>query len=111
MVDTNELENFLSEKIAKDGDICVITADGKIEQKQDVNSGRKYKVISFPVQCNGKDLVWTPDKAAVAVFQKEYGMDSVKWIGKKFSIKLYPKKSFGKDVIGILPVLLDVKIK
>jgi hypothetical protein len=109
MVDTNELESFLNEKSVKEGDIVVILNEGNIEQKEDQLSHRKYKQLNLAVETSGRDLTYTPDKSAIEVLRKAFGNDSKKWVGKKFSVKLYPKKVFGKDKTAILPVILEVK--
>ena len=109
MVDTGELESYLNEKSAKEDDIVEILEEVSSEQKEDPASKRKYKVLNLPVKVNGRDIIYSPNKEAIAVFQKEYGMDSKTWKGKKFSIKFYPKTAFGVTKTAILPVLFEAK--
>jgi len=99
----------LNENCAKDGDICVIVGDGVIEHKEDVNTKRKYKLLNLPVEVNGLDLTYTPDKDAIAVMRSAWGADTKAWTGKKFSVKFYPKTVFGQKKTSILPVILEVK--
>lgn len=108
MVDLGELDNYLNSDSAIDGDIVVILDEGKIETKKGQND-KPYKVINFLVECKGRQLIYTPDNAALDVFKKAYGKDSKKYVGKKFSVKLYPKVVFGKAKTAILPNLLEVK--
>lgn len=110
MVDTNEMESFLNEKSAKETDIIEILNEGLIESKIDAASGRKYKVLNLPVRVTGKlELIYSPNKDAVEVFQKAFGSDTKKWIGKKFNCKFYPKTSFGVTKTAILPVIIEQK--
>lgn len=108
MVDLGELDNYLNSDSASDGDIAVILDEGKIEVKKGQND-KQYKVINFLTECKGRQLIYTPDAAALDVFKKAWGKDSKKYVGKKFSIKLYPKVVYGKSKIAILPVILEVK--
>lgn len=87
----------------------MITGDGAIEHKEDTNTQRKYKLLNLPVEVNGLSLTYTPDKDAIAVFRKAWGMETKAWTGKKFSIKFYPKTIFGQKKTAILPVIIDQK--
>jgi len=107
MVDTGELENYLNEKSCKESDIVEIVGEGATEKKEDPQTHRKYSVLNLPVKANGRDLTFSPNKDALQVFQKAYGMDSKNWVGKKFQVKFYPKTAFGVTKTAILPVLLD----
>ena len=49
MVDTGELESFLNVKSVKEGDIVEIVNEGKLEEKQDPMTARKYKILNLGV--------------------------------------------------------------
>lgn len=112
MVDTGELENYLNDKSAKANDIVEIMLDGVVESKEDPLTKRKYKVLNLPVKCNGRDLIFSPNKDALKVLNEAWGTETMNWIGKKFRIQFYPKTSFGKTTQAILPrVETDEKVK
>ena len=106
MVDTGELELFLNDDSCQDNDIVVILNEGKIEHKEDKVSGRKYAVLNLGVECNGRNLIYSPNKDAQEVLKKAFGRDTKKWVGMKFQVKIYPKTSFGVTKNAILPVLM-----
>jgi len=110
MVDTSELESFLNDKSAKEGDIVEIVGDGVIEVKTDKdNEKRKYRVLNLPVKLNGRELIYSPNRDAMPVLQKAFGMNTADWVGKKFQVKLYPKTAFGVTKNAILPVIIEEK--
>ena len=109
MVDTTELESFLNEKSAKEGDIVEIKGCGVIECKVDKDSERKYKVLNLPVMCNGREIIYSPNRDAMPILQGAFGMNTENWVGKKFQVKLYPKTAFGVKKIAILPVIIEAK--
>ena len=110
MPDTSELESFLNDKSAKDGDVVEIISEGVIENKEDPATHRKYRVLNLPVRINGKnEVVYSPNTDALPILQKAWGMNSSSWIGKKFSVKIYPKMSFGVTKMAILPVPLEAE--
>ena len=107
MVDTSELESFLNEKSAKEDDIIEITEEGILESKEDPITKREYKVLNMPVSINGdREVIYTPNKDAIKVFQKAKGLDTKNWIGLKFHCKFYPKTAFGVTRTAILPVII-----
>lgn len=110
MVDTGELESYLNEKSSKEHDVVEILEEGSVELKEDAQNHRKYKVLNLPVSVNGKNVIYSPNKEAVEVMQKAWGKDTKSWKNKKFSIKFYPKTSFGVTKTAILPVILEQKI-
>lgn len=92
MVDTNELEKYLNEKSAKDGDIVEVCGEGEIA------TGKFGKMLNVPVKVNGKDLIWTPSAKARNTLNKKLNTTDTKaWIGKKFQVLLIEDK--GKQVI------------
>ena len=104
MVDTGELEGFLNEKSCKEADIVEILEEGVIQHKEDPLTKRKYRVLNIPIKLNGSlELIYSPNKDAVAVFTKAWGSDTKAWLGRKFQIKFYPKTSFGVTKTTILP--------
>ena len=107
MVDTGELENYLNDKSAKEHDNVEIVGDGLVEQKEDPNTKRKYKVLNLPVKCNGRDLIFSPNKDALKVLNEKWGTETMNWIGKSFKIQFYPKTSFGKTTNAILPRVIE----
>lgn len=109
MVDLGELENYLNGENAVDGQFVVFLDEGKIEVKKG-QEGRSYKVINFLVETNGRQLIYTPDNAALDLFKKAYTKDTKKWVGKKWSVKTYPKVVYGKPKTAISPVILEVKV-
>ena len=109
MADISELDNYLNDKTAKENDVVEMIGAGLIEQKEDPQTKRKYRVINIPVRCNGRDdLVFTPNKDALKVLSDAFGSKTEQWIGKKFTIKFYPKTAFGKTQNAILPVVLKL---
>jgi hypothetical protein len=106
MVNSGELESFLNEKSCSEGDVCEILEEGIIETKEDPTSGRKYFVLNLPVSVNGRSIIYTPNKDAVEVFQKAWGIETKKWKGQKFIVSFYPKTAFGKTRTAILPKMI-----
>ena len=104
--------SFINETNVKDGDKLVIVASPIAEEKESpqqkelVNGvlvNKKYMVLNIPVEFNGKKKTYTPDNKTGMRFQDAWGFDYSKWIGKVFSVKVEPYKSFGVDkkrVIG-----------
>ena len=105
MVDTSELESFLNEKSAKEGDEVEIIGAGVIENKVDKESERKYKVLNLPIKVNDRELIYSPNRDAMPILQKAFGMSTDKWVGKTFKVKFYPKTAFGVTKTAILPVI------
>jgi hypothetical protein len=106
MVNTGELESFLNEKTCSEGDVVQILEEGIIVPKEDPTSGRKYFVLNLPVSVNGRKIIYTPNRDAIEVFQKAWGIETKKWKDKKFAVSFYPKTAFGKTNTAILPKLL-----
>ena len=109
MVDLNELENYLNANSCTDGDIVEILNEGVIEAKQDAKSGRKYKVLNLSVRCGMLELIFSPNSDAQAILKDAWGNNTKAWVNKKFSVKIYPKTSFGVTKDAILPVILEQK--
>ena len=109
MVDTSELESYLNDKSVDENDVVEIVGEGQIEQKEDINTHRKYRILKLPVKCNNKELLYSPNSDAIDVLNEAFGTDTKKWIGQKFSIKFYPKTAFGVTKTAILPVIMEVK--
>jgi hypothetical protein len=92
MVDTRELEKYLNEKSAKDGDIVEICGEGEITE------GQFGKMLNIPVKCNGLDLVWTPSvKARNTLNMKLKTTDTKNWVGRKFQVVIMEDK--GKQIL------------
>lgn len=108
MVDTSELESYLNDKSVSENDVVEIIGEGDIEQKEDPNTHRKYRILKIPVRTNNKELLYSPNNDAIDVLNEAFGTDTKKWVGCKFSIKFYPKTSFGITKTAILPVILKV---
>lgn len=108
MPNTNDMIMWFNELTSNEKDIYEIADAGVMLDKPDKSKpGKTYKNLDIGVLANGKTLTWTPDTAARNVFIKKKGPNTEAWVGLKFQVKHYPKKSFGKDSIGILPVLLE----
>jgi len=110
MVDTSELESYLNDKSASENDVVEIVGAGEIEQKEDPNTHRKYRILKLPVKCNNKELIYSPNTDAIDVLNDKYGTDTAKWVGKKFQVKFYPKTAFGVTKTAILPVIIESKV-
>jgi hypothetical protein len=108
MVDFSDLDKYYNGENAHDGDIMVFVDGGVIEQKVG-REGDSYNVVNFNVEVGGKKLIYTPDARAIVELKKMFGRDTEAMVGQKVGIKTYPKKIFGKDAIGILPLNLNVK--
>ncbi len=107
MPDTSEMIEYLNDMTCKDGDIVEIVNEGKIERKQDKQDPTKtFTQLNIGVKVNGRDLTWTPNKDARDVLNKKYGTNTAKWVGVKFTVKLYPKTAYGQTKNAILPVLM-----
>ena len=110
MVDTGELESYLNDKSAKKGDIVEIIGEGNLEEKEDPNNHRKYKVLNLPVKLNStKDLIWSPAKLATAAMQKLHGKDTKTWVGKKFQVELVKMAIKGEMKDIVFPVPLEAQ--
>ena len=110
MVDSGELESYLNDKSAKKGDIVEILGEGTLEQKEDVATKRKYKVLNLPVKLNGTlDLTWSPAKLATAALQKLYGKETKGWINKKFQVDLIRMAIKGEMKEVVFPIPLEAK--
>lgn len=106
MVDTGELENFLNEKSAKQGDIVEIMDEGKIGEitQQD---GTKRRALNIGVRLNGRDLIWTPGKVAREELIKTTGKrDTKEWVGLKCQVSIAKMTSFGelKNIVVLTPI-------
>ena len=107
MVDTSELNNYLNDITAKDGDIIEILSEGAFKEMENITTKQKYKALEIPVSNgNRKDLLYQPNRDAIKVFNKNFGTNTTSWIGKKFQVKIYPKTAFGVTKNAILPVIL-----
>jgi len=107
MVDLADLEVFLNEKSCAENDIVEILGAGVIEQKEDANTHRKYRVLKIEVRCNNKELIFAPNGDATEILQKAWGRNTDSWKGHKFSVKFYPKTSFGVTKTAILPQIIQ----
>ena len=46
------------------------------------------KRLTIPVQIDGKDKIWRPNKDSVINMRNEFGTDSIDWIGKPVALKV-----------------------
>jgi hypothetical protein len=108
MVNQAEMESFLNDKSAVKSDIVEITADAILEQKEDPQTKRTYKVLNVPVKVNGKLLLtYTPDRDAQEIMFSKWGKDTKSWIGHKFQVDFVQKTVFGIKKNAIDPKPLD----
>lgn len=106
MVDTSELESFLSEKSCKENDIVEITGAGDIEEKETQFGMRK--LLNLPVEIDGRSMIWTPSKAARTKLSELYDSTRTEdWVGKKFIIAFVTMLIQGKEKRVIMPKKLN----
>ena len=75
--------DFVNLASTKDGDICEILNEGKVEY----NENLKKDMFNLSVSLNsGKPKVYSPSNIAGQELQKAFGMDTKDWVGKKFEI-------------------------
>lgn len=101
MVDTGELESFLSEKTAKGGDIVEIIGEGEIQRDVETQFGKR-NILNIPVKINGRQLIWSPGKVARKEAEKIFNSkDTKNWINRKFQVTLVkmPVKGELKDIL------------
>lgn len=103
MVDTGQLEQFLNDKSAKDGDIVEILAGAVIEE----NKVTKKPMLNVPVLLNGRQLIWTPGKIARGKVETKCGTDTDKWVGKKFQVSFKEMIIKGETKNVIIPKFID----
>ena len=72
----------------------MIVIDGVMKKK-------KYMVLNIEVEYNSVRKTYTPDANTGRRFNAFWGRDYSKWIGKKFSVKIEPYKSFGIDRLRV----------
>ncbi len=97
MVDTNELENFLNNKVAKGGDIVEIIGEGEIMKDVQTQFGVK-DLLNIPVRLNGREITWSPNKKARDQMNKLCKTTNTKdWVGKKFQVVILEDK--GKETL------------
>src|SRR3990167_2162917 len=102
---------YLNSDTAKDGDICEIIAEGSyIDGNFD---GKATKSLNLPVRNNGKELIYSPRMEQGKKLVKAFGQDTLKWIGKKFQLKIVRMKTFGqiKELIDIEPIISSIEKK
>lgn len=100
MVNTGDLESFLSEKNAKSGDIVTIKGEGEIVE-QDTQFGKRM-ILNIPVELKSRNLIWSPGKLARSEGEKLFkSKDTKDWVGKQFSVLLVKMTIKGemKDII------------
>ena len=112
MVDTGELDNYLNDQSAQDGDMIEILGEGNFNEKENPTTHQKYKSLDLPVKLNGqRTLVYSPNTDAIKVFQGKFGKDTKSWVGCKFAVKIYPKTAYGQTKNAILPKLIaEIKV-
>lgn len=101
MVDTGELEEFLNEKSASDGEIVTILTEGSLGEIEDKQTGKVKKALNLDVEINGRKIVYTPGKTAMESLRKAWGRDSKNWVNKKFKVT-FVKMQIGKDLKNVI---------
>jgi len=102
--------NFLKAEDCEEGDIVKFTGQGEMEEIR-TPDGKTKSVLNFPIKHNGKDKVYTPNKAQGLVFMEAWGEDDENWVGKQFKVKLIKINVFGKVKDSIVPELIEEKVK
>jgi len=99
MVGTNKaLESeFLTVKLAEDSPTkkIIVLGEGKYEN---TDYGEKLRV---PVEIDGKQKTWTPNKDSVKNCRRVWGEDTMQWVGR--AAKLHIISVQGKDAINVVP--------
>ena len=80
--------DFLSFDSTKDGDICEILDEGKVEY----NETLKKDMFNLKVKHNEKVKVYSPTNKAGQALQAAFGQDTVGWKNKTFQIFHLDKK-------------------
>jgi len=108
MVDAKEFfaGNFLKAEDCKGGEICIITDEGEITELTSPE-GKVKSVLNIPVNVNGKEKIFTPNKSNGDVLVNAYGADTKAWIGQAFKIELAKVRVFGKVKDGIVVIPTD----
>jgi len=101
MVDTGELEEYLNDKSANDGDIVTILGEGELGDITDRQTGKTKKALNLPVEVNGRKITYTPGKTATEALRKAFGRDSKTWVQKKFKVT-FVKMQVGKDLKNVI---------
>ena len=74
--------DFLNFESTKDGDICEILNEGKVEYSEAL----KKDLFNIQVKLNEKVKIYSPTNKVGQELQKAFGEDTVKWKGCKFQI-------------------------
>jgi len=109
MVDVGKLQNFLSVKNAKHGDILEVVGEGEIIAKDfsKAKDGSDVKdVLNIEVDYNDTVKTYSPNKTTIGLWREKYGGDTLSWVGKKGRIAIIKQISFGelKDILIVEPV-------
>lgn len=105
MVETDFSGDFLNIENAKQNDIGEVIGEG--EYVEITKDDKVKKILNIPVKINDKTKIYSPTKDCGKRLSKAWGTNTVKWIGKKFTVNVVNYKSFGetKQTIEISPLL------
>lgn len=84
---------FAEESLTKE---FVVLGEGSYEQ---TDYGEKLRV---PVEIDGKQKIWTPNKDSVKNCRRVWGLDTKEWIGKRARVHIISVQ--GKDCLNVVPV-------
>lgn len=73
---------FLNFESTQDGDIVEIISEGKMEYNQTL----KKDMFNLQVRKGEKVMTYSPNNKSGKSLQKAFGMDTAKWIGRKFQV-------------------------
>ena len=106
--------NFIKAEDCAGGEICQILDEGEVSEI--TSPEKKVKtVLNFGVRVikgsknldEGKEMTYTPNKAALAIFVDVWGDESTEWINKRFKITLAKVNVFGELKNSIVPEPLN----
>ena len=110
---------FVNVENVDDGDILTIVAMPQPEEKEsatqkelvgNVLKPKKYMVLNIPVEVSQIRKTYTPDAKTGMRFNKSWGKDYSRWIGKQFSVEIQAYKAFGADKERVAGFPLEEKI-
>ena len=111
--------SFVNVENVDDEDILTIVAVPSPEEKESaqqkelvngVLKPKKYMILNIPVEVEGNSKTYTPDSKTGLRFQKAWGKDYAKWIGKQFRVEIQAYKAFGADKQRVAGFPLEVKV-
>lgn len=108
--DTNDLNEYVTPKEVKDGDVLIFTDPGRIVVKdmskaRDGSDMRKRLEIEVELPTGKKKLI-TPNKTSRNLIEEKYGTKTEEWVSRSVRVSVVQQNVGGilRDVIYLKPI-------